>query len=63
MSYMPRQKKQDYIDFIATRVPKLPIPTLKRVVSLIIEETTKPAVAAPTAKPAARVRFALEGSD
>ena len=59
---MPQQKKQDYVDFIAARAPRMSVASLKRVVRCIVEETKKPGVAskAPkvhSTKPAPRVHF------
>ena len=34
------QRKQDYVDFIAARVPTMSVAALKRVVRCIHEETT-----------------------
>jgi hypothetical protein len=54
------QRKQDYVDFIAARVPTMSVAALKRVVRCIHEETTgknKPKPANTGCPPPARVRF------
>ena len=49
------QRKQDYVDFIAARVPTMSVAALKRVVRCIHEETT--AKSKPKLNTPARVRF------
>jgi hypothetical protein len=51
------QRKQDYVDFIAARVPTMSVAALKRVVRCIHEETGKPKPKPTGCPPPARVRF------
>ena len=48
---MPHRTKQDYVDFIAARAPKMSVASLKRVARCVAEEAKAPKPPKPPAAP------------